>query len=143
MSHNIKEGSITLQLRVWVFFRLYSGSLVHAVAHELMRGVEPETLLTGASLAVELYWNLQAAVERELDGDVIVRMRTRAGPRVHRAQSDPADDLSTIFKHLMADEEEDDNGDKIYEESCNVRTRHASRAHTQDPRAKKYELVRW
>lgn len=128
---------------VCVFFRLYSGSLVHAIAHELMRGIEPETLLTGASLAVELYQNLQAAVEHELDNDFIVRMRTRAGPRERRACSDPADELSKIFKHLMDDEEDDDDGDKVYEETCNRRIRHVSRAHTEDPRAKKCELVKW
>ncbi|XP_026766939.2 protein asteroid homolog 1-like [Pangasianodon hypophthalmus] len=122
---------------------LYSGSLVHTVAHELMRGVEPESLLTGASFAVELYRNLQAAVERELDDDFIVRMRMRAGPTSRSARCDPADELSKMFKHLMADEEEDDDGDKIYEETCSVRTRHVSRAHTEDPRAKKYELVKW
>ncbi|XP_060756998.1 protein asteroid homolog 1-like [Neoarius graeffei] len=122
---------------------LYSGSLVHAIAHELMRGIEPETLLTGASLAVELYQNLQAAVEHELDNDFIVRMRTRAGPRERRACSDPADELSKMFKHLMDDEEDDDDGDKVYEETCNMRIRHVSRAHTEDPRAKKYELVKW
>lgn len=139
----MRELSITLRLCVCVFFRLYNGSLVHAVAHELMRGIEPESLLTGASLAMELYQNLQAAVERELDDDFIVRMRTRAGLRERRLCNDPADELSQMFKHLMADEEDDDDGDKIYEETCNVRTRHINRAHTEDPRAKKYELVKW
>ncbi|KAF5891782.1 protein asteroid 1-like, partial [Clarias magur] len=61
---------------------LYNGSLVHAIAHELARGVEPESLLAGASCAVELYRNLQAALKRE----------------------DPADDLSNAFTHLKANE---------------------------------------
>ncbi|KAF7692106.1 protein asteroid homolog 1-like [Silurus meridionalis] len=124
---------------------LYSGPLVHTVADELMRGAEPESLLTGASVAVDLYRNLQAAVERELDDAFIMRMRTRAGPgpRGHRNRNDPADELNTVFKHLVADDEEDDDGDKIYEETCSVRTRHVSRAHIQDPRAKKYERVKW
>ncbi|KAM9431848.1 single-strand DNA endonuclease ASTE1-like isoform 1-T1 [Clarias gariepinus] len=122
---------------------LYNGPLVHAVAHELMRGVEPESLLAGASLAVELYRNLQATLERELDNDFLIRMRTRAGPRGRRVNDDPADNLSKIFKHLMANEEDNDDGDKIYEETCSVRTRHVSRGHIEDPRAKKYERVKW
>lgn len=130
-----------------MFIRLYSGSLVHTVAHKLMKGVEPESLLTGASFAVDLYRNLQAAVERELDHDFLLRMRTRVGqraePREHRGQDDLADELSTIFKHLMQDEEEDDIDDKIYEEMCSARTRHVSRAHTEDPRARKCQLVKW
>ncbi|XP_017308370.1 protein asteroid homolog 1 isoform X2 [Ictalurus punctatus] len=122
---------------------LYRGSLVHTVAQELMKGVEPESLLTGASISVDLYRNLQAAVERELDDDFIVRMRTRAGPRARRVWNDPADEMSKMFKHLMADEDDDDDGDNIFEETCSVRTRHVSRARTEDPRAKKYELVKW
>ncbi|KAK3515666.1 hypothetical protein QTP70_026425 [Hemibagrus guttatus] len=123
--------------------RLYSGSLVHTVAQELMRGVEPESLLTGASLAVELYRNLQTVLERELDDQFIVRIRTRVGPKGRRARCDPVDELSKTFQRFMADEEEDDEGDKIYEETCSARTRHISRAHTDDPRAKKSERVKW
>lgn len=108
-----------------------------------MRGVEPESLLAGASLAVELYRNLQATLERELDNDFLIRMRTRAGPRGRRVNDDPADELSKMFKHLMANEEDNDDGDKIYEETCSVRTRHVSRGHIEDPRAKKYERVKW
>ncbi|KAK2815338.1 hypothetical protein Q7C36_023604 [Tachysurus vachellii] len=126
---------------------LYSGSLVHAVAQELMRGVEPETLLAGASFAVELYRNLQAMLERELDDQFIIRIRTRAGPRGQRARCDPANDLSKMFQHLTTDEEKDeekdDGCDVFYEETCSARTRHISRAHTVDPRAKKYERVKW
>lgn len=119
--------------------RLYSGSLVHAIAHELMRGVEPESLLTEALSAVKLYYNLQATVERDLDSNVIVRMRTRAGPEGQKAHCDLVDEL------FSADEEEDDDddGDQIYEKFCSTRTRHIVRAHTFDPRAKKYECVKW
>ncbi|XP_027011204.2 protein asteroid homolog 1-like [Tachysurus fulvidraco] len=126
---------------------LYSGSLVHAVAQELMRGVEPETLLTGASFAVELYRNLQAMLECELDDQYIMRIRTRTGPRGQRARCDPDKELRKMFQHLMPDEEKDeekdDGCDMFYEETCRARTRHISRAHTVDPRAKKYERVKW
>lgn len=126
---------------------LYSGSLVHAVAQELVRGVEPETLLTESSFAVELYRNLQAMLELELDDQFIMRIRTRAGPRGQRARCDPANELSKMFQHLTTDEEKDEEKDEgcdmFYEETCSARTRHRSRAHMVDPRAKKYERVKW
>ncbi|KAM9431907.1 single-strand DNA endonuclease ASTE1-like [Clarias gariepinus] len=66
---------------------LYNGPLVHTIAHELMKGVEPESLFAGASFAVELYRNLQAAVKR----------------------NDPADDLSNVFTHLMSNKKNSAN----------------------------------
>ncbi|XP_062842131.1 protein asteroid homolog 1-like [Trichomycterus rosablanca] len=50
--------------------RLYCGPLVHGVAHELMRGVKPKSLLSKTPHAVELYQKLQAASQRELDRDL-------------------------------------------------------------------------
>ncbi|XP_026767306.3 protein asteroid homolog 1 [Pangasianodon hypophthalmus] len=124
--------------------RLYCGSLVHGAAHELKRGIEPESFLAGAPVAIRLYRNLQAAVERELDGDFVTRMRTRTWPRQHQA---PVDELSKAFQHLM-DEDEDDEDQcmkdgKVLEETCSVRTRHKTKRRTPKSKSKKQERVSW
>lgn len=81
------------------FIRLYCGSLVHGVTHELKRGLTPESLLAGAPVAIRLYQNLQAAVERELDDESVTRIRTRTWP---------GEELSEEFKHLMDKDKDED-----------------------------------
>ncbi|XP_062842124.1 protein asteroid homolog 1-like [Trichomycterus rosablanca] len=120
--------------------RLYCGPLVHAVAHELMRGVEPESLLTKTPHAVELYQKLQAASEHELDRDLATRIRTRTGVRPPTSQED---DLSELIKHLMDEDKEENDGDQTFEDRVRVRSRHRSRGQTHDPRSKKQERARW
>lgn len=69
---------------------------MHGVTHELKRGLTPESLLAGAPVAIRLYQNLQAAVERELD---VTRIRTRTWP---------GEELSEEFKHLMDKDKDED-----------------------------------
>lgn len=119
---------------------------MHGVAHELKRGIEPESFLAGAPVAIRLYRNLQAAVERQLDDDLVTRMRTRTWPRARQA---PVDELSKAFKQLMdEDEEEEDEDrcmkeDKVLEETCRVRTRHKTKRKIPKCKSKKAELVSW
>lgn len=115
--------------------------MVHGAAHDLKRGIEPESFLAGAPVAIRLYRNLQAVVERELDGDFITRMRTRTWPRECRT---PVDELSKDFKHLM-DEDEDQSmqDDELLEETCSVRRRHKTKHTTPKSKPKKQERVSW
>ncbi|KAF4076170.1 hypothetical protein AMELA_G00227380 [Ameiurus melas] len=117
---------------------LFCGSSVHGVSHELKRGLEPESLLAGAPVAIGLYRTLAAAVERELDDDFVTRIRTRTWP-VER--------LSEEFTHLM-DEDEDPYAMKkkkekkkrkttTSKESISGRTRHRTKWRTSNPTAPK------
>ncbi|XP_017569910.2 protein asteroid homolog 1-like [Pygocentrus nattereri] len=137
---------------------LYSGVLVHAVTRELKKGVSPESLLARAPQARQLYQQLREAVELELDDDMKTRLRAgRERPSDSPAGEKCADDLITMFEHLMGREEEDDEDprgrrkksegskreDEMYEQTCSIRTRHRSRSHKTDPRAKKYQNSCW
>ncbi|KAI5088258.1 protein asteroid-like 1 [Silurus meridionalis] len=82
---------------------LYCGSLLHGAAHELKRGRDPESVLTGSSVAISLYQSLHAAVVCELDDDFITKMQTRT-----RECQKSVDKLSNAFEHLM-DEDEEEN----------------------------------
>lgn len=131
--------------RVVFIIRLYCGSSLHAAAHELKRGVEPKSLLAGAPVAIGLYRNLQAAVERQLDASLVARMRIRTWPTEGQG---PVDKLSKEFKHLMDEEDEEDEDqhmkdDKVLEETCSVRTRHRTKCRTPKSKCKKPERASW
>ncbi|KAM9431903.1 single-strand DNA endonuclease ASTE1 [Clarias gariepinus] len=128
---------------------LYCGSLVHATALKLRKGIEPESFLAGAPVAIRLYRKLRAAVELELDDNLVARLRTL--PREGRA---PVDELSKELEHLMDKDEEDDEDedededqctkdDKVLEEKCSVRTRHKTKRRSPKLRCKKHERVSW
>ncbi|XP_036414358.1 protein asteroid homolog 1-like [Colossoma macropomum] len=140
------------------YARLYSGVLVHGVTRELKRGITTESLLARAPCARQLYQQLREAVELELDDDMKTRLRAgRERPSDSPAGKKCADDLSTMFEHLMDKEEEDDEDprgrrkksegskheDEMYEQTCSIRTRHRSRSHKTNPRSKKYENSCW
>lgn len=125
--------------------RLYCGSLVHGAAQELRRGIEPESFLAGAPVAIRLYRNLQAAVEGQVDEDFITRMRTRAWPMERQT---PVDGLSKAFEHLLEEDEQEGEDqsmkdDKLMEEACSARTRHKTKRRTPKSRFKKQERVSW
>lgn len=112
---------------------------MHGAAHELKRGIEPESFLAGAPGAIRLYRNLQAAVERELDGDFMTRPRELWTP---------VDELSKEFKHLMDEDENEDEDlhmkdEKLLMETCSVRTRHKTKRKTPNSKLKKQERVSW
>lgn len=131
---------------VFIFLlRLYCGSLVHGAVHELKRGIEADSFLAGAPVAIRLYWNLQAAVERELGDDLIIRMRTRTWPRECQTQ---VDGLSKAVERLMDEDEQEDEeqcmkDDKVLEETCSVRTRYKTKHRTPKSKSKKQERVGW
>ncbi|KAK3541444.1 hypothetical protein QTP86_025554 [Hemibagrus guttatus] len=118
--------------------RLYCGSLVHGVTHTLKRGMEPESLLAGAPEAFRLYQNLQTAVERELDEDLLMRMRTRMWPRESQAA---VDELTQEFKHLM-EEDKCMKKDKVLVKTL-VQMGHKSKRKTTNSKCKKQERVSW
>lgn len=108
--------------------------MVHGAAHALKTGIEPESFLEGASVAIRLYRNLQAAVERELDEELVTRMRERQ-----------VENLSKAFKHLMHKDEEERNeaqcskDGEVLEQTGSARTRNKTRRRTRKPKNKKQE----
>ncbi|XP_036414364.1 protein asteroid homolog 1-like [Colossoma macropomum] len=138
------------------YARLYSGLFLHHVITEMSRGITPESLLAGAPHALHLYQTLREAVERELDEDLVRRMRAkvkRAQPSERPARRELTDDISMYL--IYEDDEEDprtgkkgkaDNqDDEISEQKCLVRTRHKAKSRTskRDPKAKKSERSCW
>ncbi|KAI5092489.1 protein asteroid-like 1 [Silurus meridionalis] len=116
---------------------LYCGTLVHGAAHELKRGIEPESFLAGAPVAIALYRNLQAAVEHELDDDFIKKMRTRTW-----ITEVPVDELSKTFTRLMDEDEDEPQSmmdDKALEETCSVRVRHKTKCRNTKSRSTKQD----
>ncbi|KAK2869643.1 hypothetical protein Q7C36_001514 [Tachysurus vachellii] len=96
--------------------RLYCGTLVHGITHELKRGIEPESFFAGAPVAIRLYQILQTAVEHELDDDLLMRMRMRKRPSESQAV---VDQLSQEFKHLMDEDEVEDENLQLSHEKQN------------------------
>lgn len=114
--------------------------MVHGVTHELKRGIEPESFFAGAPVAIGLYQNLQTAVERELDDDLLMRMKMRTRPSESQAV---VDQLSQDFKHLMdKDEVEDDeveDDDEVLEKTCSFRTKNKTKGKKTKSKSKKQE----
>lgn len=104
----------------------------------LKSGMEPESFLVDAPVAVRLYRNLQTAVERELDDQLITRMRKRE-------RQVPVEELSEAFKHLTHKDEEKRNevqcrkDGKVLEETGSVRTKNKTRHRTRKSKCKKQE----
>lgn len=123
--------------------RLYCGSLVHSIAHELNRGTEPKTFLAGSSVAISLYQNLQAAVERELDDDFITRLKTRTWQREHQ---ESVEETSRAFQNMSGEAEEKEShcmkDDKVPEKTCSIHTRHKTKHRTSKSKRKKRNHVR-
>ncbi|XP_027010423.2 protein asteroid homolog 1-like [Tachysurus fulvidraco] len=115
--------------------RLYCGTLVHGVTRELKRGIEPESFFAGAPVAIRLYQNLQTAVERELDDDLLMRMRMRTKPS--ESQAAVVDQLSQEFTHLMAEDEVED--DEVLEQTCSFHMKNQTKRKKQKSRSKKQE----
>ncbi|KAL7840391.1 hypothetical protein AOLI_G00257140 [Acnodon oligacanthus] len=133
---------------------LYSGLFLYRVITEMSRGITPESLLAGAPHALHLYQELREAVERELDEDLVRRMRAkvkRAQPSERPAHQEPTDDISKYLIYEDNDEEDPRRGKadfqdaEIFEQKCLLRTRHKAKSRTskRDPKAKKSEHSYW
>ncbi|XP_072548620.1 single-strand DNA endonuclease ASTE1-like isoform X2 [Salminus brasiliensis] len=137
---------------------LYEGVLLHGAVGELKKGVAPESLLAGVPQAPQLYQQLKEAVEHELDDEMRMRFGASSGrPSERPTLEGCAADLSDMFEQLMDREEEDDEDpqhrrrkskgchldDRIYGQTCSIRTRLRSRTRKLYPREKKSEQSHW
>ncbi|XP_067304256.1 single-strand DNA endonuclease ASTE1 [Pseudorasbora parva] len=139
--------------------RLYRGTLVHQVVGELRRGITLESLLMRGSSAEQFFKQLKDAIVSLVGEDFMKKMKTgleNSGARktqsAYKGQTQPIDDLSSCFEHLMhedIDDYEDDDftektskgkGQRIMSEcSYTVRTRHKAKARNADNPSKKFE----
>ncbi|XP_066539245.1 protein asteroid homolog 1-like [Hoplias malabaricus] len=128
---------------------LYSGLFLHRVVRELDKGLTAESLLNKCPEALRLYQKLRAAVERELDKNVVRRMRVEESRKKKAEAQDPTDLSSKMMDNLSCDEDEDEDEDTHRRGKTAVkcdgkirwrlRTRHEARNRRRDPKSKKYE----
>ncbi|XP_062842018.1 protein asteroid homolog 1 [Trichomycterus rosablanca] len=118
---------------------LYGGSLVHGAAHEFMRGVRAEALLLGNPFAISLYRKLQAAVESELDDDLMIRMRTRAGPTRFLANQALVNELMVVKGEEEVGRNPSDEGSVMSKETCSAQTGKKKKRKPRAQNAKKVQ----